>query len=215
MSKIKKKMKNATEKEKKEKKPVPRKKIIIAVVMISIAFLGSFLVYFILQISFNTETPIVVVVSGSMEPQIHEGDMLFVMGIEPENIKSGTIEDKTGDIIVFNAQWSFAPLDPIVHRVIHKELRNDTWYFETKGDANSIPDRGEVSEDDIIGVVVGGIPYIGWVKIFLTESGLLIPLLVIISALLIISIVRDIYKGDDDDQDEKDRDELENSEEEL
>jgi len=207
-------MKNATEK---EKKPVPRKKIIIAVVMISIAFLGSFLVYFILQISFNTETPIVVVVSGSMEPQIHEGDMLFVMGIEPENIKSGTIEDKTGDIIVFNAQglWSTAPIDPIVHRVINKYQIGDTWYFETKGDANAIRDATAIPESRVIGVVVGGIPYIGWVKIFLTESGLLIPLLVIISALLIISIVRDIYKGDDDDQDEKDRDELENSEEEL
>ncbi len=205
-------MKNATEK---EKKPVPRKKIIIAVVMISIAFLGSFLVYFILQISFNTETPIVVVISESMEPQIHKGDLLFVMGIEPENINSGTIEDKTGDIIVFNAQWPFAPLDPIVHRVINKELRNDTWYFRTKGDANAIPDQGEVSEDDIIGVVVGGIPYIGWVKIFLTESGLLIPLLVIISGLLIISIVKDIYLDHDDDKDEKRKDEPENSEEEL
>jgi len=211
MSKIKKKMKNATEKEKKEKKPVPRKKIIIAVVMISIAFFGSFLLYFILQISFNTETPIVVVVSGSMEPQIHEGDMLFVVGIEPENIKSGTIEDKDGDIIVFNAQglWPTAPIDPIVHRVINKYQLGDTWYFETKGDANSIQDAAAIPESRVIGVVVGGIPYIGWVKIFLTESGLLIPLLVIISALLIISIVKDI------DQDEKDRDEPENSEEEL
>ena len=203
-------MKNATEK---EKKPVPKKKIIIAVVMISIAFLGSFLVYFILQISFNTETPIVVVVSGSMEPQIHEGDLLFVMGIEPENIKSGTIEDKTGDIIVFNAQWPTPPLDPIVHRVINKYQVGDKWYFETKGDANVLPDQEDVSEDDIIGVVVGGIPYIGWVKIFLTESGLLIPLLVIISVLLIISILKDIYQ--DDDQDKKHKDEPEYSEKEL
>ena len=207
-------MKNATEK---EKKPVPRKKIIIAVVMISIAFLGSFFVYFILQISFNTETPIVVVVSGSMEPQIHTGDMLFVMGTEPENINSGTIEDKTGDIIVFNAQglWSTAPIDPIVHRVINKYQIGDTWYFETKGDANSIQDAAPIPESRVIGVVVGGIPYIGWVKIFLTESGLLIPLLVIISTLLIISIVKDIYLDDKDDQDEKDRDEPKNSEEEL
>ncbi len=195
-------MKNTTEK---EKKPVPRKKIIIAVVMISIAFLGSFLVYFILQISFNTETPIVVVVSGSMEPQIHEGDLLFVMGREPENIKNGTIIDKDGDIIVFNAQglWPSAPIEPIVHRVIDKYQVGDTWYFRTKGDANSIPDQAPVPETRIIGVVVGGIPFIGWVKIFLTDSGLLIPLLVIISALLIFSIVRDIYKGDDDEQDEK------------
>ena len=207
-------MKNATEK---EKTPVSRKKIIIAVVMISIAFFGSFLVYFILQISFNTESPIVVVVSGSMEPQIHKGDLLFVMGVEPENIKSGTIADKDGDIIVFNAQglWHSAPIEPIVHRVINKYQIGDTWYFETKGDANAISDQEAVPESRIIGVVVGGIPYIGWVKIFLTESGLLIPLLVIISALLIFSIVRDIYKGDDDDQDENKKDDQETSEEEL
>ncbi len=206
-------MKNATEK---EKKPVSRKKIIIAVVLISIAFFGSFLVYFILQISFNTESPIVVVVSGSMEPQIHEGDLLFVMGIEPENIKNGTIEDKDGDIIVFNAQglWPLAPIEPIVHRVIEKYQINNTWYFRTKGDANALPDPEEFPETRVIGVVVGGIPYIGWVKIFLTESGLLIPLLVIISALLIISIVRDIYKGDDDDQDEKNKEEQEITEKE-
>ncbi|MBY8979178.1 MAG: signal peptidase I [Candidatus Lokiarchaeota archaeon] len=208
-------MKNTTEK---EKKPVSRKKIIIAVVMISIAFFGSFLVYFILQVSFNTETPIVVVVSGSMEPQIHKGDLLFVMGREPENIRNGTIIDKDGDIIVFNAQglWPSAPIEPIVHRVINKYQIGDTWYFRTKGDANSILDAAPVPEDRVIGVVVGGIPYIGWVKIFLTDSGLLIPLLIVISALLIISIVRDIYKGDDDDdaQDEKNKDEQENTEEE-
>jgi len=205
-------MKNATER---EKKPVSRKKIIIAIVMISIAFFGSFLVYFILQISFNTESPIVVVISPSMEPQIHKGDLLFVMGIDAEDIKNGTAEDKDGDIIVFNAYWYGAPMDPIVHRVIHKYLVGDKWYFRTKGDANSLRDPEDVSEDDIIGVVVGGIPFIGWVKIFLTESGLLIPLLIIISALLIISIVREIYKGDDEEQDDKKKEVGEDAEEGL
>jgi len=52
MSNIKTKMKNANEK---EKKFVSLKKIIIAVVLISVALFGSFLAYFILQISFNTE----------------------------------------------------------------------------------------------------------------------------------------------------------------
>jgi hypothetical protein len=55
-------------------------------------------------------------------------------------------------------------------------------------------DEGWVPEDNILGVVVFKIPWIGWVKIFLTESGLLIPLLIIISALLIISIIIDAYK---------------------
>ncbi|MFW9952681.1 MAG: signal peptidase I [Candidatus Thorarchaeota archaeon] len=185
-----------------KRKKYLNKKVIFAIVTISVAFLGSFLVYFILQVSLNTQTPVVVVISGSMEPTIHEGDLLFVKGVNPEDIRNGTIEDKDGDIIVFNAHWFGAPVDPIVHRVVGKYLVGDVWYFITKGDANSSPDVAPVPEYDVIGVVVGGIPYIGWVKIFLTNSGLLIPLLVIISALLIISIIRDVIKGEEKDEKE-------------
>ncbi len=204
-------MKNAEEK---VKKPIPHKKIIIAVVMIVIAFFGSFLVYFILQISFNTESPIVVVISGSMEPKIHKGDLLFVMGVDAEDIKNGTAEEQNGDVIVFDARglWFGAPQEPIVHRVIDKYNISDTWYFRTKGDANLLQDQAPVPESCVIGVVVGVIPYIGWVKIFLTDSGLLIPLLVIISALLIISIVSDILKSDDEDQDKTNKESLKNIE---
>ncbi|MFX1289101.1 MAG: signal peptidase I, partial [Promethearchaeota archaeon] len=156
-------MKNANEK---GKKPIPHKKVIIAVAMIILAFFGSFFVYFILQVTLNTETPIVVVISGSMEPTIHEGDLLFVMGTDAENIKNGTAEDKEGDVIVFNAPWTGAPQEPIVHRVINKYQVGDEWFFETKGDANSLPDPDPVPESNVIGIVIGGIPYIGWVKIF-------------------------------------------------
>jgi len=192
-------MKNATKREKKKRFT---KKVIFAIVMICVAFFGSFLIYFILQVTLNTEAPIVVVISPSMEPTIHEGDLLFVRGTDPENIKNGTVEDMDGDIIVFDARnlWIGAPEEPIVHRVIDKYLIGDTWYFRTKGDANSLPDATPVPESRVIGVVIGGIPYIGWVKIFLTRSGLLIPLLVIISALLIISIIRDIIKSEDNNE---------------
>jgi signal peptidase len=189
---------------KKGKKPIPHKKVIIAVAMIIIAFFGSFFVYFILQVSLNTESPIVVVISGSMEPTIHEGDLLFIMGKDADDIRNGTAEDRNGDIIVYDARglWAGAPQEPIVHRVIDKYLVGDIWYFRTKGDANYLPDQAPVPESRIIGVVIGGIPYIGWIKIFLTESNLLIPLLVVISALLIFSIVKDIIKGEHKDQDE-------------
>ncbi len=194
-------LKNSNEK---EKTPISHKKVIIAVVMICIAFFGSFLLYFGLQVALNTEAPIVIVVSGSMEPNIREGDLLFVMGANPKDIKNGTAEDKNGDVIVFDARglWAGAPEEPIVHRVVDKYLVGDTWYFRTKGDANSLPDQELVPESRIIGVVIGGIPYIGWVKILLTESGLLIPLLVIVSALLVISIIRDIFQDENGDEDE-------------
>ena len=196
------------------KKPVIKKKVIVAVLLISFAFFGSFIIYFVLQVSLNTQTPIVVVVSGSMAPTINEGDILFVQGRDPSLIQNGSAVEKDGDIIVFNAYglWSSAPLDPIVHRVIEKWYDNGTWYFRTKGDANSVPDPVQISEDKVIGVVIGGIPFIGWIKIVLTESGLLIPLLIIISVLLIISIVWDFVKEEEKDSErdlqEKKTDEL-------
>lgn len=178
------------------------KKIIIAVVLIVFAFSGSFLIYFIMQITLNTNNPMVVVVSGSMEPNLHKGDLLFLKGKDPATIKSGTIEGKEGDIIVFYTQnlpgFESYPNDPIVHRVIDK-YNDSGFFFLTKGDANPIPDPGWVPESHILGVVCGRIPYLGWVKIILTDSGLLIPLLVVVSVLLIISIVWDIVRKEDDD----------------
>jgi len=185
----------------KKKEHSHKRKIVVAILLIVFAFSGSFLIYFIMQLSLNTNTPMVVVVSGSMEPNLYRGDLLFLKGIDPANIKNGTAEGKEGDIIVFDARglpgWTTAPSEPIVHRVIAKRY-DSGWFFFTKGDANPSHDGGWVPESRVIGIVVGRIPYIGWVKILLTDSGLLVPLLVIVSALLIISIVWDIIKGDDE-----------------
>ena len=190
----------------KKKESSPKRNITIAILLIFFAFSGSFLIYYILQQSLSTKTPIVVVVSGSMEPNLLKGDLLFLKGKDPATIKNGTAEGKEGDIIVFDARglpgWNNAPNEPIVHRVIGKKFES-RWYFFTKGDANPSHDGGWVPEDNVIGVVVGRIPYIGWVKILLTDSGLLIPLLVIVSALLIISIVWDIVKGGDEKEKDK------------
>ena len=76
-----------------------------------------------------------------------------------------------------------------IHRVVDKWY-DGAWFFRTKGDANPIIDDAPVPESRILGVLVGRIPYIGWVKILLTDSGLLIPLLVIVSALLIIFLLK-------------------------
>ncbi|MHA1886288.1 MAG: signal peptidase I [Promethearchaeota archaeon] len=183
-----------------------KRKIIVTAILLVLAFSGAFLVYFVMQIALNTNTPMVVVISGSMEPNLHKGDLLFLKGRDAEDIRNGTIVGKEGDIIVFDARgipgWIHAPNDPIVHRVIDKKYDNG-WFFLTKGDANVNPDSEWVPETKIIGVVVGRIPYIGWVKIILTDSGLLIPLLVIVSFLLVISIVWDIVKKDKENGDSK------------
>ncbi|MFX1375906.1 MAG: signal peptidase I [Promethearchaeota archaeon] len=184
-----------------EKETSLKRKVIVTVILLGVAFSGAFIIYFAMQIILNTKSPMVVVVSGSMEPNLHKGDLLFLKGKNAGSIKNGTIEGKEGDIIVFDARglWVNAPSEPIVHRVIDKMYDNG-WFFLTKGDANPNPDDAWVPETRILGVVVGRIPYIGWVKIVLTDSGLLIPLLVIVSMLLVISIIWDIVKNEEDDE---------------
>ncbi len=182
-----------------------KKKIIVSAFLLIFAFTGSYLIYFILQITLNTPTPMVVVVSRSMEPNIHVGDLLFLRGVDdPSQIKAGTVEDMTGDVIVYDPRglWPGAPNDPIVHRVIDKYHDGQRWWFLTKGDNNNCPDPAWIPEENIIGIVVGRIPYIGYAKIFLTDSGLLIPLLVILSMLLVISIVWDFIKKEEDEGEE-------------
>jgi signal peptidase I len=188
------------EKSKNKKETGSKKAILITVFLIIVAISSSFLIYFILQVSLNTTTPIVVVTSPSMSPSINTGDLLFLRGVDPASIQNGTEEDKNGAVILFNAQglWIGAPTIPVVHRVVNKRNNSGIWEFLTKGDANNYrdgyPAEAWVSEDRIFGVVVGMIPYIGWVKIILTDSGLLIPLIAIVVFLIIASIIWDAYK---------------------
>jgi len=183
-----------------KKKESSKKGILITVVLLIVAVSSSFLIFFILQVSLNTSTPIVIVTSPSMTPNINTGDLLFVRGVDPATIRNGTEEDKNGDVIIFDAQglWWGAPSIPVVHRVINKRDNGGVWEFLTKGDANNYrdgyPAEVWVSQDRIYGVVVGMIPYIGWVKIILTDTGLLIPLIVIVILLIVISMIWDVYK---------------------
>ncbi|EDL09684.1 Sec11-like 3 (S. cerevisiae), isoform CRA_e [Mus musculus] len=56
----------------------------------------------------GSESPIVVVLSGSMEPAFHRGDLLFLTNFREDPIRAG-------EIVVFKVEGRDIP---IVHRVI-------------------------------------------------------------------------------------------------
>ncbi len=192
--------KNLKKKSKPKKQPISKKNIITSLILIGFAFFGSYLIYFILQIALDTQTPMVVVVSGSMEPNINKGDLLFLRGMDAEDIMEQD-GDHEGDVIVYDAKglWDGAPEDPIVHRVVDKYKEDGRWYFITKGDANAKVDKEPVSASRVIGVVCGRVPYVGWVKIIMSDYGLFIPILIILSVPLIISILWDLAKEEEEE----------------
>ncbi len=188
------------------KKPKSKRtKIIITVIFICIAIASPFILWGILQLSLGTHMPITVVSSGSMEPALYKGDLVFLQGKNPADIKNGTIDDKNGDIIVFNTHgiWGYYVAEPVIHRVIDKRY-TDQWEFYTKGDNNVGPDGWWMPEDHIIGVVCGVIPKIGWIKLWFYEANWLVYVVVGLLLFLIISIIWDVIKEKEEDE-EKDK----------
>ncbi|OVA00439.1 Peptidase S26B [Macleaya cordata] len=133
----------------------------------------------------GSESPVVVVLSGSMEPGFQRGDILFLhMSKDPI---------RAGEIVVFNVDGR--PI-PIVHRVIKVHERRDTGEVDvlTKGDNNPEHDRmlyarGQqwLNRHHIMGRAVGFLPYVGWVTIIMTEKPIIKYILIGALGLLIIT----------------------------
>jgi len=96
-----------------------------------------------------------------------------------------------------------APEDPIVHRVIDIDKEDGKLYFITKGDANNNKDKEPVPGGRVLGKVIGRVPYVGWVKIILTDYGLLFPVIIILSVPLVVSILWDLIKGESEEEEKK------------
>uniref|UniRef100_A0A6B2EFU3 Signal peptidase complex catalytic subunit SEC11 n=1 Tax=Phlebotomus kandelakii TaxID=1109342 RepID=A0A6B2EFU3_9DIPT len=120
-----------------------------------------------LMVVTGSESPIVVVLSGSMEPAFHRGDLLVLTNYREEPVR-------VGEIVVFKVEGRDIP---IVHRVLKlHEKRNGTVKFLTKGDNNSVDDRGLyapgqlwLTKKDIVGRARGFLPYVGMITIYMNE----------------------------------------------
>jgi signal peptidase len=128
------------------------------------------------RIVMNTESPIMVVPSRSMVPTLNVGDIVFVKGVDPNTIAVGTI-------IIF--QSPSESID-IIHRVIRINRVGGTLYFQTKGDNNPGPDPWSpgVPQQNVKGVLVGKVPYVGYVTLALQG-----PLGIILIAILIFLMI--------------------------
>lgn len=98
------------------------------------------------------------VLSGSMEPAIPVGSLLYVRSGDPEQV-----EDE--DIIAFYGSLEDSGI--ITHRVVKNNVVSGT--FTTKGDANNKEDPMPVSYDNYIGRVTLSVPYVGHVLTIMTS----------------------------------------------
>ncbi len=96
------------------------------------------------------------------------GDVMVLYGSKPENIE-------VGDVLVFVPQSKafFEQKGPVIHRVVKKwQDENGKYHFATKGDHNAESFNNfenDITEENVIGVGVLKIPFIGYVKLALNN----------------------------------------------
>merc|ERR1711973_689943 len=121
-----------------------------------------------LMVVTGSESPIVVVLSGSMEPAFYRGDLLFLYHDRREPVEAG-------EIVVFKIEGRDIP---IVHRVIKRHENTETGQVKilTKGDNNQVDDRalynwGQlwIEPKDIVGRAKGMALYVGMVTIIMND----------------------------------------------
>ncbi len=146
--------------------------IVIFLIYIGLSLSFTFLK---LPVNFNLFT----VQSGSMEPSIHLGSLVFT---------HPSAEYQVNDVITFKSPEDSQNSNPkytTTHRIVQIINSDSKLQYQTKGDANSTPDTSHVDQNLIIGKVIYSIPYLGYpISFARTQTGLI--LLIIVPSTIII-----------------------------
>ena len=149
----------------------------------------KFLVYPGLGFVFDTDAPVVAVVSRSMEHNGMKYDSWWnskradyeSFNITKQDFAEFSFKDgfnkgdimllrgkkpddlKVGDIIVFIG----GEKDPIIHRIVTKRHSGESYAFSTQGDnnANQLAYEKSISEERIVGAAFLRIPALGYIKV--------------------------------------------------
>lgn len=119
-----------------------------------------------------------IVMTGSMQPSIYPGDMIFA-------VSDNYIKPKLNDVVIYQAKrFDGEVVAPFAHRIVGGDAKTG-WI--TKGDANEQADVQKPNSEDITGVVILTIPNVG---LFLNIRSLIFLSVIVISIYLTKEILR-------------------------
>ncbi|MFZ5815199.1 MAG: signal peptidase I [Bacillota bacterium] len=128
------------------------------------------------------------VISGSMEPAIHTGDVIIIRPVA----RAEEVAD--GDIITYRTKENRDML--ITHRVIGTvKVNGAPTAFVTKGDANQSEDLSTVAFSQIVGRYQFRVPYFGYISSFIRKPAGIVTVVIIPGLLLIGMEFRKIWKA--------------------
>jgi signal peptidase len=126
-----------------------------------------------------------VVLSGSMEPEMSPGDAVIVREVPASEVEAR-------DVITFQRPGSDTPT---THRVVEVRQTDGGEAYVTKGDANEERDQGTVPYDRVVGEVIFVIPFIGHLIQFANTQMGFLALVLTPMALFVLSELWELAKS--------------------
>lgn len=126
------------------------------------------------------------IISGSMEPQIPVGSLVYAKAMAPEEVEAG-------DVIVFYGGRAGEAVT--THRVV--ENRNADREFITRGDANAGDDMEARPYESLIGRVEHILPHFGRLSLMMSMASGKTGMVCFLGAALIFCILGGVLKKDD------------------
>lgn len=118
-----------------------------------------------------------IVRSGSMEPSIKKGSIVYLDNVEFEEIEKD-------DIIGYQSGVNL-----VVHRVISIDISNQQ--LQTKGDANSDLDDYSVHDSLVVGKMLFSLPVFGYLIYFFKT----IPGFIVLVFLILVVVITSYYEN--------------------
>jgi signal peptidase len=176
--------------------PSPRPRAALAPVVWTAARLAAYAALgFAMVIAFVLIVPTFVgygsltVLSGSMEPTLHVGDVVLEHHISP-------VSARVGDVVTFRDPE--APARLYTHRVVSMSVSGKEVSFVTRGDANTGVERWRIPVGGRIGRVEYRIPLVGYLTNRAGSRLGRLALIVVPAILLAVFEVRRVWHRKDD-----------------
>ena len=127
-----------------------------------------------------------IVQSGSMEPTIPTGSVIWISDTNGENLEEG-------DIITYGPEGGTPEDEYTTHRIIEVRGSGSDVEYVTKGDNNEDPDPGTVTPERIEGVHMFTVAQLGYAVVEGRKSSVFLILIGVASALIILGELRTLY----------------------
>lgn len=156
--------------------------ILAGVLLVALAILAGLL---ILPRCFGCVS--LAVLSGSMEPEIPVGSIVFAKEVEPETLQ-------VGDVITYQ----FGSGTMVTHRI--QEILIEEEAVITKGDANDVEDGAPVAFSTIVGKKVFHVPYLGYMSIYAKTPLGIMAICGVIIVLVLLVFLPDVFSSEEDEK---------------